>query len=89
MATERFDETHEDAHGNVWSLTGWYTYDDATGNIQRLDWDNGFPHDIRITFRQGAQVVETTIRANRSGFRGNIPGAWNHFQITYEINHLP
>lgn len=88
MAIERFDVTHEDGQ-NAWSLSGWYTYDDATGNIQRLDWDNTFPFDILVTFTQGAQSVSTTIRAGRSGFRGNIPGSWNHFLITYEVRPAP
>jgi hypothetical protein len=91
VAIERFDSTHSDGAGNVWSLSGWYTYNDATGVIERLDWDNTFPFDILVTISQpGKADFSTVIRANRDGFRGNVSNAgYVHNLATYQVGRAP
>lgn len=85
MGLERFDLTHEDAAGS-YSLSGWYTYDDETGDIERLDWDNTFPYDLLVVISHpGLATLTTRLRAGRDGFRGNVPGGYTHQGVEYEV----
>lgn len=86
MGIERADTIQENPDGSVWTLSCSYVYNDVTGQIESVEWDNGFPFDLAITISApGRPDVSTTLRAGRSGRRQNVPDGYTHQGTTYQV----
>lgn len=86
MAFEDVSLTQEDATG-TYALTCRYEYDEVTLAITGVEWQSTFPYDLRVYIEQeGLPLIETVIRAGRSGKRPNIPGGqYRHGQVLVSI----
>ena len=53
------------------------TYNDATGQVTRVDWQNLDTRDWKVTIVTPTKApIVTTLRANRSGQRTNVPNGY-------------